>query len=183
MYEKQKQLQLKLEAKKFVHRRIVYHWLSVLESLDTLRIEYDIESLCYVSEEAYPFYVDEIRALKHGLIDTDKILIGEEKRMNEFFTRYPSRDVLKYVMNIPLLSGNSDLTDLFHRANQLLSFKEEYVFLISPDWSPVLRIHWKKMMEIGVFDFCETPCTLIFTDSRYQKILFKSIEDEWRYSV
>ncbi len=183
MYEKQKQLQLKLEAKEFVHRRIVYHWLSVLESLDTSKIEYEIESICYVSEEAYPFYVDEIRALKHPLVNTNKIHIGEEKRMNEIFTRYPSTAALKYVMDIPILPGNDDLKDLFHRANHLLSFNDDFVFLISPDWSPVLRIHWKQMLEIEKFDFCETPCTLIFTDNQHQKILFKSIEDEWRYSV
>ena len=180
--EKRKQLQLKLTAQDLVKRNIVYHWMEIFENIKQSGISYQIEYLCIVNEELHPYVLNEVNELKHPEFNQSLVRKGDEIEMDTFFRKYPSIEPLKYIPDLPVLSNSDNLKLVFEQADELLDFKNEPVYFLSPDWWPVLQLNWQDVLKYGQAIFSDIPLPFLFTDKSLQKILFKSIEDEWRIS-
>jgi len=179
--EKLKEAELKLYASDYVHRRISYHWLYIFKSIKAVGINCEIICLCSVSEEAYPYFVTSINKLNHPELTPGMISIDAPVMMDQLFEKYPSVDAFKYVMDLPVVSSaNVEFHEIIQEINLLPDFSEEAVYFISPDWSPTLRLSWKDVAERGGEVFSNIPLAYIFTNASFSKIIFKSLEDEWR---
>lgn len=179
--QKRKETELKLYAREYVKRRITFHWLDILTSIANKNIQYKIEYLCSVTKELYPYFVDAINEINHPLLSADLIRVDEITMMDSLFDQYPSVEALKYMMSLPvILSSNQDFNTIIHQDNNLKTFFDEPVYFLSPDWSPLIILNWKEVIEKGEEVFSNIPLAYIFTNANNSKILFKSIEDEWR---
>ena len=180
--EKRKQLQLKLTAQELVKRNVVYHWIEIFEAIKQSGVNYQIEYLCIVNEEIHPYVLQAVEELKRDEFNQSLVRIGDETEMDTFFRKYPSIEPLKYIPDLPVLSNSDNLKLVFEQADKLLDFKNEPVYFLSPDWWPVLQLNWEDVLKNGDEIFADIPLSLLFTDKFFKKILFKSIEDEWRIS-
>jgi len=180
---KLEQIKLKLQAREYVHRKISYHWLEILDTIKAANIGYHVEYLCMVPEESYNYFMDAIHELKRPEFSSSLVRINESSMMDDIFDIYPSIDNFKYIMNLPILaSPNTDFDTIIKQTNQLPDFGEDPVYFLSPDWSPLIRINWKDVIDKGAEVFNHIPLPFLFTNSTYSKILFKSLKDEWRSS-
>ena len=175
------QIQLKLQAREFVKSKISYHWLEIFDEIKAAKIECHIDYLCIVSDESYTYFIDAIKELKRPEFSTSLVRTNEAGMMDRIFEIYPTIDSFKYIMNLPVLSScESDFNSIIQLSNQLPYFDGEPVYFLSPDWSPLIRLNWKDVMEKGGDVFNGIPLPYIFINSSLTKILFKSLEDEWR---
>jgi hypothetical protein len=178
--EKRRQLQLKLNAQELVERKIVYHWLEVFEAIKQSGINYQIEYLCIVSEEIHPYVLQAVEDLNNPEFNEGLVRKDSETEMDAFFRKYPSIEPLKYIPDLPVLTDSDNLNFVFEQANEQIGFGNESVYFLSPDWWPVLKLNWQDIKQQGAEIFANTPLPFLFTDKSHQKILFKSLEDEWR---
>lgn len=175
------QNQLKLHAREFVKRKITYHWLEIFDAIKAANIEHSIEYLCNVNSESYNYFIDAIKELNRSEFSNDLIKINEPSMMDNLFDKYPSIDSFKYIMNLPVIASSKyDFNSLIKESNQLPNFYGDTVYFLSPDWSPLIRLNWKDVVDKGGDIFNQIPVTFIFTNSKHTKILFKSLEDEFR---
>jgi hypothetical protein len=181
---KLKQTALKLQVREYVKRKISYHWLDIFDSIKAAKIDYHIEYLCIVPEESHNYFIEAINDLKRPEFFTSLIKINEPNMMDNIFELYPSIDAFKYIMNLPQLStSNTDFNTIIQQTNNLPKFEEEAVYFLSPDWSPLIRMNWKDIIEKGEDVFNHIPLPFLFTNPAHTKILFKSLEDEWRATM
>ena len=178
--EKRKELQMKLNARDFVNRKIIYHWKDIFENIKIQGVKYKIESLCVVSSEMHPYILTAIDEMAYPEFSHDLIRVGNGTKMDAIFDKYPSMQPLKYIPDLPVLAVSDQLNLVFNEASQLLKWSNEDVYFFSPDWWPVLQLNWKDVLEHGSDLFSNIPLPFIFTDMSGNKILYKSIEDEWR---
>lgn len=171
-----------MEASHFVERKIRFHWLEVAERIEDVGLSYSINELCVVREELAPFIQDSVQRFNHPLINESMVRVGMSTMMDVVFDLFPSTELLKYNMDIPLLPVQTeDLSVLFQKADQLIGFETEPVFFLSPDWSPVLVLNWAEVVNKGPLVFNDIPVSFLFINQSMTKTLFKSIEDEWRF--
>lgn len=179
--EKLKETEFKLYANEYVYKKISYHWLDILNSIKCAGIKCEIISLCSVSKEQYPYFAAAIDKLNRSDLTRELITIDDHSKMDKMFEKYPSIDSFKYVMDLPLLSSRGlEFNEIITDSKQLPEFDEEPVYFISPDWSPTIRLSWKEVIEKGDEAFSNIPLAYVFSNSTFSKILFKSIENEWR---
>ena len=175
------QTRLKLQAREFVKRKITYHWIEIFEAIKAAKIGYQIEYLCIVNQESFNYYIDAIKELNRPEFSSELVKVNVTGMMDNLFDKYPSIDAFKYIMNLPLvLSSKYDFNIVIKESFQLENFYEEPVYFVSPDWSPLIRLNWNDIVEKGNDIFNHIPATYIFTNASFTKILFKSLEDEFR---
>lgn len=180
--EKRKQLQLKLSAQELVKRNIVYHWLDVFEAIKQSGINYQIEYLCVVPEDLHPYIAQAVEDLKHPELKKELVKMRVESIMDLIFEKYPGTQPLKYIPDLPVLSNSDNIKLIFEQADKRIDFGNESVYFFSPDWWPVLKLNWQDIKKNAAELFADIPLPFLFTDKSLQKILFKSLEDEWRIS-
>lgn len=179
---KRKQLQLNLTARELVKRKIGYHWMEIFEAIKEAGINYQIEYLCVVPEELHPYILKSIEDLKLAEFNEVLVKTGEQSMMDLIFEKYPSTEPLKYIPELSMISTSDNLKLVFEQADNLLNIRDEFVYFFSPDWWPVLKLNWHDVLIKGSEIFADIPLPFLFTDMSHQKILFKSLEDEWRIS-
>jgi hypothetical protein len=156
--------------------------LEVFERIEQAGVTYSFKELCVVREELAPFVQDVVRQINHPFIHPSLVQVGLSTMMDNVFDRFPSTGLLKYTMDIPLLPVQTeDLSLIFEKADQLVRFENEPVFFLSPDWSPVMELCWRDVVNCGPSVFSDIPVSFLFINESMTKILFKSIEDEWWY--
>ncbi len=174
------ELNLKLQAKDFVKDRISYHWIPILDSIISQGIFYEIVSLCNVTQESYLALFRAIEDLKHPALCSSLIQLSDKNMIDDFYIKFPSLDKLKYVMNLPKInSPNQEFHEIISQKEGLPNFEQEQVFFLSPDWSPVIKLNWKDIIEKGELIFNDIPLSYMFSNLSFSKILFKSLEDDW----
>ena len=177
---KLKTLSIKLQAQDFVKNRISFHWLKILDSIISSGMRYEILNLCNVTEEAYPSIVKAIEDLGHPALSSSLVHLGGKDIIDDFYTKYPSIDQFKYVVNFPKINlPNQEFHEIINQKEKLPDFKTNPVFFLSPDWSPLIKLDWNDIIEKGKLVFSDIPLSFIFSDSSFSNILFKSLEDDW----
>jgi hypothetical protein len=181
LFIKRKQLHLKLQAADYVKTGITYHWLDYFKTIQGLGIFFEIDYLCYGSEEEIPPIQDAIRALNEPYLLPEMVIHNPGGIREQILQLYPSVSDFKYVMNLPLLDEyNTDTAAMLSKARQLLGCSNELVYFFSTDASPVTRLNWEDLLANANRIFDDGIISLVFIDISRQWIIFRSIENEWR---
>ena len=178
---KRKQLQLKLQATGYVKMGITFHWLDYFRTIKQLGIFYQIDYLCYGTEEEKPYLQKAIVALKEPFLLPEMVTNTNDGTRERILELYPSVSDFKYIMNLPLLDEhNTDVEAMLGKAGLLLQCSNGPVYFFSPDASPVMQLNWEDLLANGNKIFNDGILSLVFTDLSGKWIIFRSIEHEWR---
>lgn len=178
---KRRQLQLKLQATEQVKMGIVFHWLDYFHTIQQLGIFYQIDYLCYGTEEEKPYLQKAILALKEPFLLPKMVTNTRDGTRERILELYPSVSDFKYIMDLPLLDeNNTDVEAMLGKASQLLNCKSEKVYFFSSDASPVIQLNWQDLLTNGNKIFNDGIHSLVFTDLSNKWVIFRSIEHEWR---
>ena len=178
---KRRQLQLKLQATVQVKMGIVFHWLDYFHTIQQLGIFYQIDYLCYGTEEEKPYLQKAILALREPFLLPKMVTNNRDGTRESILDLYPSVSDFKYIMDLPLLhENNTDVEAMLGKASQLLNCKSEKVYFFSPDASPVIQLNWQDLLTNGNKIFNDGIHSLVFTDLSNKWVIFRSIEHEWR---
>ena len=178
---KRRQLQLKLQATVQVKMGIVFHWLDYFHTIQQLGIFYQIDYLCYGTEEEKPYLQKAILALREPFLLPKMVTNNRDGTRERILDLYPSVSDFKYIMDLPLLDeNNTDVEAMLGKASKLLNCKSEKVYFFSSDASPVIQLNWQDLLTNGNKIFNDGIHSLVFTDLSNKWVIFRSIEHEWR---
>ena len=181
LVSKRRQLQLKLQATVQVKMGIVFHWLDYFHTIQQLGIFYQIDYLCYGTEEEKPYLQKAILALREPFLLPEMVINNRDGTRERILDLYPSVSDFKYIMDLPLLDeNNTDVEAMLGKASQLLNCKSEKVYFFSPDASPVIQLNWQDLLTNGNKIFNDGIHSLVFTDLSNKWVIFRSIEHQWR---
>ena len=178
---KRKHLHLQLHAKEYIYRGIQFHWLEYFNALKKAGLQFEIEYLLTTTKEEEIFYKEAIEKVNNSDLNSNLAKVIPESLHDILLTDFPSISSFKYVMNLPLLNSyETDTSKMLLASQKFLDFKEEEVYFLSSDCSPLLKLRWNELIVHANDIFDDSLISLIFTDLNNKWIIFRSIENEWR---
>lgn len=180
--DKRSRLQKKIQVQKYVRQGIEFHWLEYYNTIKKLGLSCHIEFLCTCTADEQPYFEEAISDLNHPDLKPGMLQITNESLVDRIFKKYPSTSPFKYVMDLPVLSETeTDVSKMLKEAQHRLGFKDDQIYFFSSDCSPLILLQWNQLVEQANRIFDDSNISLIFTDPGTNWIVFRSIEEEWRF--
>lgn len=178
---KRKHVQLKLQARQFIYRGVEFYWLDYFNTIKKLGLQFEIEYLCTVTQEEESYYKEAVEKINNPDLNPTFVKVISESLHDKMFSTFPSISAFKYVMNLPMLHCcESDSKKMLLAAQEILQIKDEEIYFLSTDCSPLLKLRWSELIMYSNEIFNDGLMSFVFTDINNTWIIFKSIENEWR---
>ncbi|MDQ8003146.1 MAG: hypothetical protein REI64_00025 [Pedobacter sp.] len=182
---KKHQIQLRIRVDDFIDRHLL-NWLEIYETILSCNIDYELVQLANVAEEEIIFWEKALAKAPFNTynFDTKNLNTDEEKSISGIlYDIYPSTYPLRFMPSdiLPYLISDKAEEIITDFAQQLgLSLNQE-VYLMYLYYTPIVKLKLKDIIAYApqLYDFPMEDILIAATS--FDWIIFRSMEDEWRF--
>lgn len=173
------------DASEYVDRFISHYWLDYFREIQSIGMKHSVVEFIRCTEVELPFMQRAVEKLNDPILNELPVVTHGEPLLDLIFDDFPSLHPTKYVIDVPVQGEfGASPSQILAQAQKDLKADQSWVDFLSNDTAPVLRLDFSELIVHADQLFDDGGLiTLIFADPNKKWIIFRSIEEEWRWGA
>lgn len=183
--KKKKNMQAQLQVTK-QSEHLANWWLPFVTDLQDAGIPWQIAYLAAAPGETYLPWCRELqRPPWSGMKFSDDVILDRESSPvhDQLFNTFPTTNPLRYLPPIPVLGSQEGLANSFSSLlPKAIHMYRQPVYFVFARMSPVIRINVSHFLEMAAKQLLPEGEDICIIPANFEWLLFRSLEDEWRFT-